>query len=304
MNKLFDISRKDGYPLCAETVEALNSNTRYIESIMDGFNIGYRQAIILSGNTPEMYMYIKDSGWSTGKIVKTSTSISNMTRQKLLDTPQGYKLIDISDEVHIDKLNSTIEQYEKCILQEAYEIVDVVSNDGWTFMEMTDFLVPEKMTTIYSENFDVFDKSLNPIQQGVGFGGVIRISKCKTRLYIRLNGTYPKGFTGDILIKLPPSIHPNFHQRELSPLTAISTVRYLTDDNWPHPNLWDRDPIIVPAFIASYEGNIKNHIGTYIALLCGSGGSTHGNHPSVVAYDVNISGSVIGSMGEFPQIAD
>ena len=152
MNKLLDTKRAGYFPWNVETVEAINSNARYIEAIMDGFNIGGRQAIILSDNI----MYIKDMGWTLGKIVSVSTNINSApNRTTLLNSPNIYSLIDSSTKISINKINSNTEVYPDVILQEGCEIV-LADNDnpGWTFFEMADFF-EEKWTTLQNSSISV-----------------------------------------------------------------------------------------------------------------------------------------------------
>ena len=143
MNKLLDVARQTGFPWSAETAEAINSNYRFVESIMDGLNIDSRQAIILADNI----MYIKADGWVEGKMVKVFTTppLNFPSRNDLLENPNKYKLVERSRKISINKLNSTTEVYPDCILEELYEIVLDDDDVGWTFIKLAD-AVDKEMT--------------------------------------------------------------------------------------------------------------------------------------------------------------
>jgi hypothetical protein len=240
MNRLLNVSRQDGFPWCAETVEALNSNARYIESIMDGFGVGGRQAIILSdqsNGTP--IMYIKDAGWEHGKIVKTRTSLlagssDNPTRANLLANPNKYALRDVSQLISINKGNSDTEVYPDCIAQEKYEIVLTANSglQGWEFFEMADFFERERWITIPNNVVTLTMGQVHPVPMNATLGdnSIIRYNKFSKTLdvYIELNfsGT-PDNYC---VIKIP-EVYANdmgFVRSRRYPLMAFGTNAVFT----------------------------------------------------------------------------
>jgi hypothetical protein len=152
MNRLINVSRNEGFPWCAETAEALNSNVQYVEAIMDGFNIDDNHAIILS----DTILYIKDTmiGGRVAKITEIYTDIDPSdpdypSRRNLLDNPGKYTLFRRNSYIDINKQNSDSEVYPSCIFNELYEIALAnVGERGWTFYEMADIFEREIMTTI------------------------------------------------------------------------------------------------------------------------------------------------------------
>jgi len=206
MNKLLEVSRQGGFPWTAETVEALNENVRYIEAIMDGFNIGSRQAIILS----DRIMYIKDAGWTSGKIVKTFTDIDPSdpdypaTRKPLLENPSKYASIDRSTKIRINKQDSITEVYPDVILQEEYEISLAGNNNpGWTFFEMADFFERERMVAIPNNSLILRDGGWSNATTMLNPKSIIRYNKLKTKLDIQLILEHDMGYISPITIEIP-----------------------------------------------------------------------------------------------------
>ncbi|MCL2245862.1 MAG: hypothetical protein FWC10_06715 [Lentimicrobiaceae bacterium] len=283
MNKLLNTNRAGGFPWNVDTAEALNANARYIESIMDGFNIGGRQAVILS----EDIMYIKDAGWTSGKIVNVFATKPFVfpSRNELLNNPGKYGLTDKSEKIDINKLNSDTEVYPECILKESFEIaLSGNGNPGWKFFEMADWFNPEKMIQVgNSVNFPVYDTQSTPqlVSGAVGYG-LIQHNKSLRRIDINLEVGRSKQYNGNMLVKIPL----NTGWEIVHPLTAIAVTREQYDginNNWPR--FWERNPKSVPAFVTGAPDG-----SAYIVLLC-AGIDT--NPPSHGYTSFSVVGSII-----------
>jgi len=280
MDKLIDVSRTGGFPWCAETAGVLNENTRYIEAIMDGFNIGYRQAIILSGDMPNMSMYIKEYGQNTGKLVKVFSLIPNLTRVNLLNNLKQYQLIDRSTKTDINKPNSEVEKYSQCILHEAYEIVAASQNISWTFLEMKSFFEMEKAKEAEIVDIMLYDSVITDTgydayalipSDCIDIGGLFRLDKFKKRADINMEIGYTGYFKmNNIKVKLPDATKQVGYPMRNCPLSAI--IEYLGNSN-----LIARK--IIPAYIAKdgYSMSIYLHLQTtdYYVVLNGVTQHTH-----------------------------
>jgi len=242
MNKLLNVSRKGGFPWAAETADTLNRNFRYIEAIMDGFNIGYREAIILSDqNNGTPLMYIKDMGWEHGKIVSTTTQIlagsgDDPTRANLLKNLGKYTLIDNSQKISIYKLNSDTEKYEDCILNESYEIVLAdSSNPGWMFFEMEDFFERERWVNI---NLGEITFSQNLKYRTFFPNSRIRYSILRKKLEIQIQMSGIRYLSGDELIMYIPiqyAVKMDFLQNTSFPLLAIEGLPTIGNPKLSNP---------------------------------------------------------------------
>ncbi|MBQ4433157.1 MAG: hypothetical protein II894_03255 [Bacteroidales bacterium] len=72
MDRLLNIGRNDGYPLCAETLELLHKNVQLLETVLNGLNLP-RHTIVRFPYGDFAYVQTVDSTSGRGEILKIGT---------------------------------------------------------------------------------------------------------------------------------------------------------------------------------------------------------------------------------------
>jgi hypothetical protein len=138
MDKLLNISRQGGYPMCAETLQVLYDNARAVNVLLAGLNLPNKSAVILGSESfatsvaGYKYLYVVTTGnrrlvrYDTG----TGVSLSDLSSAKVTITETVHDVYD-NNGVEIAGVYSD----ERAVIENTDN-----ANERWTFYHLRDVL--------------------------------------------------------------------------------------------------------------------------------------------------------------------
>ena len=103
MDRLLNIGRDDGYPLCAETLELLHKNVQLLETVLNGLNLP-RHTIVRFPYGDFAYVQTVDSTSGRGEILKIGTggTLSNSAVYSYSITTSNMSIMDANNNNYPD----------------------------------------------------------------------------------------------------------------------------------------------------------------------------------------------------------
>ena len=103
MDRLLNIGRNDGYPLCAETLELLHKNVQLLETVLNGLNLP-RHTIVRFPYGDFAYVQTVDSNSGRGEILKIGTggTLSNSAVESYSITSYNVTITDSNNNDYED----------------------------------------------------------------------------------------------------------------------------------------------------------------------------------------------------------
>ena len=140
MNRLKDINRTDGYPLCTEVLGVLSENGELLDSLLKWLPLQYKTAVFFKEHD---YMVVCERD-GRNRIVKVGTvSATDLSSAMVTITRTSHSVTD--------SLGNTIEDVWR---SETASIVTTNSDvQKWTFLEMKD-VIGSKMWTDKTTEFE------------------------------------------------------------------------------------------------------------------------------------------------------
>lgn len=170
MNKLLNISRTDGYPMCAEVLQIIEENSRIIEHVLSGTGIPNNSAVLVDVNIPisriGRWMFVHKNGqYKIVKIVNRTAPSLSMAKVVL-------------NEVNYGVTNSLDVTYEDVYQTQTASIETAATQaEKWTFYEFSDVFE----LGIYTNQLPSFEAGLpmSTITNGTAISAPVLSSGCK-----------------------------------------------------------------------------------------------------------------------------
>lgn len=191
MDKLLNIGRQGGYPLCAETLQVLYDNARAVNVLLAGLGLPNKTAVILgaeSGATAAggyRYLYVVTNFGINRRLVRytlgSGVSMSDLSSAKVTVT-------ETSMDVHDNNDNTIAGVYseERAVIEHADN-----ASERWTFYHLKDVLEP----AIYRDLLPEFRTQIanTNVSLDEGYGNILGINENKLRVKLKLQRTFVIG---------------------------------------------------------------------------------------------------------------
>lgn len=224
MDKLLNIGRQGGYPLCTETLQVLYDNARAVNVLLAGLGLPNKTAVILgaeSGATAAggyRYLYVVTVG--NRRLVRydlgSGVSTSDLSSAKV-------SVAETAKDVHDNNDNTIAGVYseERAVIEHADN-----ASERWTFYRLKDVLEP----AIYRDLLPEFRTQIanTNVSLDEGYGNILRVNENKLRVKLKVTrfiGQHLVGYDKNSAIDIPniPNIPSGTY-----PLNAI----VLIDGRW------------------------------------------------------------------------
>ena len=202
MDKLLNISRQGGYPLCAETLQVLYDNARAVNVLLAGLNLPNKSAVILGSESfatsvaGYKYLYVVTTGnrrlvrYDTG----TGVSLSDLSSAKVTITETVHDVYD-NNGVEIAGVYSD----EWAVIENTDN-----ANERWMFYHLKDVLelgvytdlLPQLRAQLANANVSLDEN----------YGNMLCKNHCKLRMKLRLT----KDFGSNVIVTTDSTIQINF----------------------------------------------------------------------------------------------
>lgn len=205
MDKLIDISRESGFPLCAETLQVLYDNARAVNVLLAGLNLPNKSAVILgtenlaTAATGYRYMYVVFN--KNRRLVRYTTA----TGVSMLDLSSAKVTITITTmDVH-DNMGNTIEgvyKEERAVIENTN-----VEAEKWKFYKLKEVLEPAMYTDLLPE-FRAQLANTN-VSLAENYGNILCKNDRKLRVKLKLvrqSSANLHGMTLSFTVSLPGDI--------------------------------------------------------------------------------------------------
>lgn len=192
MDKLLNIGRQGGYPLCAETLQVLYDNARAVNVLLTGLGLPNKTAVIMgaeSGATlAYRYLYVVTGINNFGvnhRLVRYTlgggVSMSDLSSAKVTVT-------ETAKDVHDNNGNTIPGVYseERAVIEHADS-----ASERWTFYRLKDVLEP----AIYKDLLPDFRTQIanTNVSLDEEYGNILRMNKNKLRVKLKLQRTFVIG---------------------------------------------------------------------------------------------------------------
>lgn len=191
MDKLLNISREGGYPLCAETLQVLYDNARAVNVLLAGLPLPNKSAVILGSEETEesrvpagsfayTYLYVVSAGGR--RLVRYTRNIGvNLSSAKVTITETLNTVYDSGGNEIADVYTE-----ERAVI----ESTDVAA-DKWKFYNLTDVLEP----AIYKDLLPEFRAQLvnTNVSLDENYGNILCKNDRKLRIKLKLDVTVQHG---------------------------------------------------------------------------------------------------------------
>ena len=196
MDKLLQISREGGYPMCAETLQILYDNAMAVNVLLAGLDLPDNSAVILSSprgtdvfggasigasNTEIKYLYVKTS---IRKGLVRLTTGSGSLQQNLVDPNSDKVVITESQHNVYDSGGNVIENVYTT--ERATIVSTSVEVDKWKFYTLKEVLEP----AIYDDMLPDFRTLINNttgIELDNNYRNILRKNANKLRVKLKLS---------------------------------------------------------------------------------------------------------------------
>lgn len=185
MDKLLNISREGGYPLCAETLQVLYDNARAVNVLLAGLPLPNKSAVILgseeieasripAGSFAYTYLYVVSAGGR--RLVRyTRNSGVNLSSAKVTITETLNTVYDSGgNEI------SDVYTEERAVI----ESTDVAA-DKWKFYNLTDVLEPSLYNNLLPELITALANTTVSLDET--YGNILGKNYRKMRLKLKLD---------------------------------------------------------------------------------------------------------------------
>ena len=187
MDKLLNISREGGYPMCAETLQVLYDNARTVNVLLAGLNLPNNSAVLLGAENGAVahnghrYLYAFTIG--NRRLVRyrlgEGISLTDLSSAKVVITETAFNVTD-SNEQPISNVYS----------EERAEIVSTdVATEKWTFYNLKDVLEP----AIYKDLLPEFRAQLvnTNVSLDENFSNILCKNDRKLRIKLKMLASVP-----------------------------------------------------------------------------------------------------------------
>lgn len=137
MDKLLNISRDGGYPMCAETLQVLYDNARAVNVLLAGLNLPNNTAVLLGAEnfataaTGYRYMYAVNN-YNRRLIRYTRASGVDLSSAKVTITEVAHDVTNSNEQTI-----SGVYSYERAVIESTND-----ATEKWTFYNLKDVLEP------------------------------------------------------------------------------------------------------------------------------------------------------------------
>ena len=146
MDKLLNISREGGFPLCAETLQVIYDNARAVNVLLTGLNLPNKSAVILGAEdfstaiTGYRYMFAVNN--NKRRLVRyTMGSGVDLSSAKVTITEELHDVTDSNEQTI-----SSVYAYERAVIESTSD-----ANEKWKFYNLKDVLEPGIWTDLLPE---------------------------------------------------------------------------------------------------------------------------------------------------------
>lgn len=103
MNRLLDISRQGGYPLCAETLQLLHENVQLLETILNGLKLP-QHTIVRFPYGDYVYVQSCNPASGNGEILKITSgaNLANSAVHSYIITTTSQSIVDVNEQTFSD----------------------------------------------------------------------------------------------------------------------------------------------------------------------------------------------------------
>ena len=187
MDKLHQISREGGFPLCAETLQVLYDNARAVNVLLAGLDLPDNSAVILGseieshGHSAYNYLYAVSSG--NRRLVRyTMGSGVDLNNAKVNITETHYNVTGSNNTTTIGNVYT---------LERATIVSTSLNERGWNFYRLEDVLEP----AIYNDLLPNLRTQLanTDITLGEDYGNILCKNAKKLRVKLKLAANIPSG---------------------------------------------------------------------------------------------------------------
>lgn len=202
MDKLVNISRQGGYPMCAETLQVLYDNARAVNVLLVGLNLPNKSAVILGtedySEAHDGYRYLYVVLNYNRRLVRydpgAGVSMFDLTSAKVTITETAHNVYDNNGVEIVD-----VYREERAVI----EYTDN-ANERWTFYRLKDVLelgvytdlLPQLRAQLANTNVSLDEN----------YGNVLCKNHCKLRMKLRLT----KDFGSNVIVTTDSTIQINF----------------------------------------------------------------------------------------------
>lgn len=253
MDKLLNISREGGYPLCAETLQVLYDNARAVNVLLAGLNLPNKSAVLLGAENGAAalngYRYLYAFTTGNRRLVRyrlgEGVSLTDLSSAKVVITETAFNVTD-SHEQPISNVYS----------EERAEIVSTdVATEKWTFYNLKDVLEP----AIYKDLLPEFRAQLanTNVSLDENYGNILCENDRKLRVKLKLDVTVQDHHpVGTLDIPVPVSV---------SGVYSIDVIIFWSSNSYKSAHvILDRDRLKMSGFMAITSFSI--YINTEILL--------------------------------------
>ena len=189
MDKLLNIGRQGGYPLCAETLQVLYDNARAVNVLLAGLGLPNKTAVFLGAESGAIaaggyrYLYVVTVG--NRRLVRftlgAGVSTSDLSSAKVTVT-------ETEKDVHDNNDNTIAGVYseERAVIEHADN-----ASERWTFYRLKDVLEP----AIYKDLLPDFRTQIanTNVSLDEEYGNILRMNENKLRVKLKLQRTFVIG---------------------------------------------------------------------------------------------------------------
>lgn len=225
MDKLLDISRQGGYPLCAETLQVLYDNARAVNALLAGLKLPNKSAVILgaeNGNTALAdYRYLYAVTMGNRRLVRYTTgagvSMFDLSAAKVTITETDRSIFD-NNGVEI----ANVYREERAVIENTN-----VEAEKWKFYTLKEVLEP----AIYTDLLPEFRAQIanTGVELDESYGNILCKNDNKLRIKLKLVRDYsshPQRVVADTIWNINAAI--NFGINNSCPINAIMNA----NDSW------------------------------------------------------------------------
>ncbi len=191
MDKLLNIGRQGGYPLCAETLQVLYDNARAVNVLLAGLELPNKTAVIMGAYSGTE----ASNGYRYLYVVTGYGNIGVNSRLVRYTTGAGVSMLDLSSakvtitetekDVHDNNDNAIPGVYreERAVIEQADS-----ASERWTFYRLKDVLEP----AIYKDLLPDFRTQIanTNVSLDEGYGNILRMNENKLRMKLKLQRTF------------------------------------------------------------------------------------------------------------------
>lgn len=182
MDKLLNISRDGGYPMCAETLQVLYDNARAVNVLLAGLNLPNNTAVLLGAEnfataaTGYRYMYAVNN-YNRRLIRYTRASGVDLSSAKVTITEVAHDVTNSNEQTI-----SGVYSYERAVIESTND-----ATEKWTFYNLKDVLEPSLYTDLLPELRTALVNTAVSLDET--YGNILGKNDRKLRIKLKLNAS-------------------------------------------------------------------------------------------------------------------